>query len=145
MKPTSPNQHFYQVLGFHPKAILPSVYQLVLRQAASWEQNDFALAKDDWHPDGVLVSPAGEWHVSELAQAMQDFHRDYVDLQITIKNIFVNALQDKIAIEWDWSVTRRSDGVRGTTPDAIIADLNSGKIISWREYFDLSLSVESRT
>ncbi len=143
MKPASPTQHFYDVKDFRPSTLPDFVYPLVLRQAQSWEQNNFDLAKDDWHPDGVLVSPAGEWKAAELANAMHDFHQNFMDLQVTIKNIIASPNQDKLAIEWDWTVTRRSDGLRGTTPDAIIADLKDGKIISWREYFDLSQSVEA--
>jgi ketosteroid isomerase-like protein len=144
MKQASPTQHYYHVIQFQPTTLPASIYDLVLRQAKSWEQNNFDLAKDDWHETGVLVSPAGEWPASELAQAMQDFHKEFENLQVTIKHIFVNSGQDKVAVEWDWTVTRRSDGLRGTTPDAIIADLQDGKILSWREYFDLSTSVEAK-
>jgi uncharacterized protein (TIGR02246 family) len=115
---------------------------LVERQARSWEQNDFALAAADWLPDGVLVSPGGQWRADELTAEMTKFHRDYTDLVVTIKNIFATANGSRLAVEWDWTVTRRRDGKRGTTPDAIIADLVDGKIQSWREYFDLSGSVE---
>jgi ketosteroid isomerase-like protein len=144
MKAATPHQHFYKVIDFHSTTVPVAIYDLVLRQAQSWEQNNFDLAKADWHSEGVLVSPAGEWQASELASAMQAFHQSFMDLHITIKNIFVNDHQDRIAIEWDWTVTRRSDGLRGTTPDAIIADLKDGSIISWREYFDLSQSVEAK-
>jgi ketosteroid isomerase-like protein len=144
MKPATLNQHFYQVREFQPSTLPTFIYDLVLRQAQSWEQNNFDLAKNDWHPEGVLVSPAGEWATSELAKAMQDFHQNFRDLQVTIKNIIANPNQDKLAVEWDWSVTRRKDGLRGTTPDAILAELQDGKIISWREYFDLSQSVEAK-
>jgi limonene-1,2-epoxide hydrolase len=61
---------------------------------------------------------------------------------VTIKNIFATQDGSRLALEWDWTVTRRADGTRGTTPDAIIAELIDGKIKSWREYFDLSASVE---
>ncbi|MEM7736674.1 MAG: nuclear transport factor 2 family protein [Deinococcota bacterium] len=118
--------------------------ELVLRQARAWEQNNLELALDDWHPEGILVSPAGAWKISELAAEMTKLHRDYCDLVIDIKNIFATADGTRLAVEWDWTITRRSDGLTGTTPDAIIAELNSdGRILSWREYFDLSTSVET--
>jgi ketosteroid isomerase-like protein len=117
---------------------------LVERQAKSWEENNFALAANDWLDDGVLVSPAGKWFAHELQGEMSKFHRDYKDLVVTIKNVFATQDGSRLAIEWDWTVTRRSDGKRGTTPDAIIAELVSGKIKSWREYFDLSSSVEAK-
>jgi limonene-1,2-epoxide hydrolase len=74
---------------------------------------------------------------------MAKLHRDYYNLLINIKNIFVTADGTRLAVEWDWTITRRSDGLTSTTPDAIIAELDqNGEILSWREYFDLSTSVE---
>jgi limonene-1,2-epoxide hydrolase len=120
-----------------------SLRELVLRQARAWEHNDLSLALDDWHPTGVLVSPAGIWQVTDLATEMAKLHRDYHNLLINIKTIFATADGTRLAIEWDWTITRRSDGLTSTTPDAIIAELDqNGKILSWREYFDLSTSVE---
>jgi len=116
---------------------------LVERQARAWECNDFDLVAEDWLPDGVLVAPAGEWPVAELRQTMADLHADFTDLVVDIKNIFASADGSKVAIEWNWSITRKSDGARTLTQDAIIADLVDGKIKSWREYFDLSTSVEA--
>jgi uncharacterized protein (TIGR02246 family) len=116
---------------------------LVERQARAWERNDFDLAAEDWLTDGVLVAPAGEWPIAELRQAMADLHADFTDLVVDIKNIFASADGSKVAIEWNWSITRKSDGTRSLTQDAIIVDLVDGKIKSWREYFDLSTSVEA--
>jgi uncharacterized protein (TIGR02246 family) len=123
----------------------PALRALVERQAKSWEENNFDLAAPDWLPDGVLVSPAGKWFAHELKNEMAKFHREYMDLVVTIKNVFATQDGLRLALEWDWTVTRRSDGLRGTTPDAIIAELVNGKIKSWREYFDLSSSVEAKT
>jgi uncharacterized protein (TIGR02246 family) len=118
------------------------IYALVERQARAWEHNDFDLAAPDWRADGVLIAPAGQWAVTELRQTMADFHAHYIDLVVTITNVFASADGHKVAIEWDWAVTRKADGARSLTKDAIIADLVEGKIKSWREYFDLSNSVE---
>lgn len=130
------------MLPASPSDASDALRALVERQARSWEANDFRLAADDWHEDGVLVSPGGRWRADELAAEMAKFHRAYTDLEVTVKNIFATPDGSKLAVEWDWTVTRRADGTRGTTPDAIIADLEEGKILSWREYFDLSGSVE---
>ena len=51
----------------------------------------------------------------------------------------------RLAVEWSWSVTRRADGMRSTTEDGIIADLQDNLILSWREYFDTATSVETHT
>ena len=49
----------------------------------------------------------------------------------------------KLAIEWDWGITRKKDGKRGVSHDAIIVDLVGGKIASWREYYDPAASGEA--
>jgi ketosteroid isomerase-like protein len=121
----------------------PEVLALVERQARAWEQNDFELAASDWLPDGELTSPAGRVPAAEIEQELTDFHRRFADLQVTILKVFASPDSTNVAIEWDWEVTRRSDGVRGITHDAIIVDLVDGRIASWREYFDLGSSVES--
>ncbi len=133
----------YRTSTPRPNDASPDLRALVERQARSWERNDFALAADDWHPEGVLMSPGGRWSVSELEHEMAAFHQHYTDLAVTIKNVFATQDGSKLAVEWDWTVTRKADGIRGTTPDGIIADLKDGKILSWREYFDLSSSVEA--
>src|SRR5262245_61333073 len=121
---------------------LAEIRSLVDRQARAWERNDFDLAAPDWLPDGVMTSPGGEFPAPILRATMANFHRSYGDLSVTITNVFASPDGSKVAIEWSWDVMRKSDGVRSITLDAIIVDLVDGKIASWREYFDLSTSVE---
>ena len=121
------------------------VLALVERQARAWERNDFGLAASDWLPDGELTSPAGRVPAAKIEQELTNFHQRFVDLQVTILKVFASPDSKNVAIEWDWEVTRRSDGVRAVTHDAIIVDLVDGKIASWREYFDLGSSVEAAT
>jgi SnoaL-like domain len=137
--------HYQVGLPQRSSDISPELRALVERQAKSWEENNFALAESDWLPNGVLVSPAGKWLARELGEEMAKFHLEYKELVVTIKNVFATGDGSRLAVEWDWTVTRKSDGQRGTTPDAIIAELVDGKIKSWREYFDLSSSVEAKT
>jgi uncharacterized protein (TIGR02246 family) len=116
---------------------------IVERQARSWERNDFELGAADWAPDGVLEAPGVTVPFSRLRGAMEHFHEHYVDLQVDVKNVFVSRDGNRIGIEWDWAVSRRSDGARSVTNDAIIVDLEDDKIASWREYFDPATGVES--
>lgn len=116
---------------------------IVERQARSWERNDFELGAQDWAPDGVLAAPGVTVPFSRLRRAMEHFHELYVDLQVDVKNVFASRDGNGIAIEWDWAVSRRSDGARSVTNDAIIVDLENDKITSWREYFDPATGVES--
>ena len=100
------------------------------------------MAASDWLPDGELTSPAGRVPAAEIEQELTTFHQHFADLRVTVSKVFASPDSTSVAIEWDWEVTRRSDGVRGVTHDAIIVDLVGGKIASWREYFDLGGSVE---
>lgn len=118
------------------------VEALVRRQARAWETNDFDLAAEDWLPDGELIAPAGRWKLPELRSEMEAFHAGYRDLKVTVVTVFASLDGAHVAIEWLWEVTRRSDGERSVTHDAIIVDLVGGRIRSWREYFDPTTSVE---
>ena len=122
---------------------LLEIQALVERQARAWERNDYELAAPDWLPDGVLISPASSFPASTLRASINEFHESYTDLSVTITNVFASPDGAQVAIEWTWSVTRKRDGARSDTLDAIIVDLVDGKIRSWREYYDLSTSVEA--
>ena len=121
-----------------------SIRQLVERQARAWEKQDFTLAASDWLPTAVLISPEGNTPAGEMPASMKDYFKDFSDLHVTIKNVFASTDGKKVGIEWDWAVTRKKDGKRGTAHDAIIVDRVEGKIASWREYYDPASSVEGK-
>ena len=117
---------------------------LVRRQISLWETNsDEAGAVADWLPEGVLTAPRGVREQSgSLPAVVNEWHQHFGDLRVELVSLFGSADGQWLAIEWTWSVTRKSDGASGTTPDAIIVQLQDGKILSWREYFDTFGSVE---
>ena len=117
--------------------------QLVERQARAWEKQDFNLAASDWLPTAVLTSPEGNTPAPQMATSMRDYFKDFTGLKVTIKNVFTSADGKKLAIEWDWAITRKRDGKRGVSHDAIMVDLKDGKIASWREYYDPAASGEA--
>ena len=116
---------------------------LLERQARAWIEGDFSIAAADWHAQGVLTAPGNRVPRDALAATVAAFHRDYGDLEVTITSAFTSPDGQQLALEWLWSVTRRADGARSTTPDAIIVDLRDGLIVSWREYFDTAGAVEA--
>jgi ketosteroid isomerase-like protein len=117
--------------------------QLVERQARAWEKQDFTLGASDWLPTAVLMSPEGNTPAPQMPASMKDYFKDFSDLHVTIKNVFASPDGKKVAVEWDWAITRRKDGKRGISHDAIIVDLRGGKIASWREYYDPAASGEA--
>src|SRR5581483_11779024 len=78
-----------------------------------------------------------------MQTAMTGYFKQFRDLRVMVKNVFVSSDGAKAAIEWDWDVTRQRDGTRAVRHDAIIIDLVGGKIASWREYFDFGNSVDA--
>jgi ketosteroid isomerase-like protein len=117
---------------------------LLARQGRAWLTGDFSPeAAADWHPKGILTAPGNRVPKSELAHTIENFHRDYGDLVLTVTNVITSPDRRRMALEWVWEVTRRDDGARSRTEDAIIVDFDAnGLILSWREYFDTVGSVE---
>lgn len=124
-------------------ACAPAALAMIERQARAWTIGDFSQAAADWHPDGVLTAPGNRVTFDRLAETVAAFFRDYGDLAVTITNVFASADGRRLALEWLWEVTRRSDRARSLTEDAILIDLDGdGRILSWREYFDTASAVE---
>jgi limonene-1,2-epoxide hydrolase len=120
------------------------IRELVDRQARAWEKHDFGIAAPDWLPGGELISPVGRVPAEEMQTTMAGYFKQFRDLRVTVKNVFVSTDGAKAAIEWDWDATRRRDGARAVTHDAIIVDLVGGRIASWREYFDFGNSIDAK-
>jgi hypothetical protein len=121
----------------------PSTLAMIERQANAWTVGDFSKAVDDWHPQGILSAPGNRILLSQLGRTVEKFFHDYGELRITITNVFASADGRRVALEWHWEVTRRRDGSRSLTEDAILIDLDEdGRILSWREYFDTANAVE---
>jgi ketosteroid isomerase-like protein len=120
------------------------IRELVDRQVQAWEKHDFGIAAPDWLPSGELISPGGRVPAEEMPTAMAGYFKQFRDLRVTVKNVFISTDGAKAAIEWDWDMTRRRDGARAVTYDAIIVDLVGGRIASWREYFDFGNSIDAK-
>jgi ketosteroid isomerase-like protein len=121
----------------------PEVVAMLQRQAHAWTTGDFSGAAADWHPEGILTAPGNRVPFEALERTIKAFHRDYGDLVVTITNVFASADGNRIALEWLWEVSRRTDGARSLTEDAILIDLDTdGRIVSWREYFDTASAIE---
>jgi len=122
----------------------PEIVAMLQRQAQAWTIGDFSGAAADWHPEGVLTAPGNRVSFEALERTIKAFHRDYGDLVVTITTVFASAAGNRIALEWLWEVSRRKDGARSLTEDAILIDLDAdGRIVSWREYFDTASAVEA--
>jgi ketosteroid isomerase-like protein len=111
------------------------VRALVKRQAQAWEKRDFAIAADDWLPNGELFSPGGHVFKKDMQSAIIDYFKNFTDLKVVVNEMFLSRDGTKLAIQWDWTVTRKRDRKRMTTHDAILVHLVRGKIATWNEYY----------
>ena len=127
-----------------PKNDSAQVRALVNRQVQAWEKRDFAIAADDWLPSGELFSPGGHVVKTEMQSAITDYFKNFTDLKVMVNDVFVSEDGTKLAIQWDWTVTRKRDGKRAMTHDAILVHLVGGKIATWSEYFDFGNSVDAK-
>jgi len=111
------------------------VRALVNRQVQAWEKRDFAIAADDWLPTGELFSPRVHVVKKDMQSAILDYFKNFTDLKVTVNELFLSEDGTRLAIQWDWTVTRKRDRKRTTTHDAILVHLDGGKIATWSEYF----------
>jgi ketosteroid isomerase-like protein len=111
------------------------VRALVNRQVQAWEKRDFAIAADDWLPNAELFSPEGHVVKKDMQSAILDYFKNFTDLKVTVNEMFLSEDGTRLAIQWDWTVTRKRDRKRATTHDAILVHLVGGKIATWNEYF----------
>jgi ketosteroid isomerase-like protein len=114
------------------------VHALVNRQVQAWEKRDFAIAADDWLPNGELFSPGGHVVKKDMQSAILDYFKSFTDLKVTVNEMFLSEDGTRLAIQWDWAVTRKRNRKRATTHDAILVHLVGGKIATWNEYFGLA-------
>jgi ketosteroid isomerase-like protein len=117
------------------KNVSAQLRALVNRQVQAWEKRDFAIAADDWLPNGELFSPGGHVVKKEMQSAILAYFMNFTDLKIRVNEMFLSEDRTRLAIQWDWTVTRKRDRKRATTHDAILVHLVRGKIATWHEYF----------
>jgi len=71
----------------------------------------------------------------DMQSAILDYFKNFTDLKVTVNEMFLSGDGTRLAIQWDWTVTRKRDRKRATTHDAILVHLVGGKIATWNEYF----------
>ncbi len=112
-----------------------AIKQIVERQANAWATADSEKIIEDFTDDCVFVVPGfifkGKKQIKDMAE---NYFAGYTDVMVTIKRIIENG--DEVAVEWSWSDTNRKTGKKAHAEDAIVFELEGGKIKYWREYID---------
>ncbi len=59
-----------------------------------------------------------------VQSAILDYFKNFTDLKVTVNEMFLSEDGARLAIQWDWTVTRKRDRKRATTHDAILPKRN---------------------
>ncbi len=109
--------------------------QLVERQASAWEAADSERIIADFAEASIFVVPGSTFRGRQaIKEAAEGYFAEFTDTQIEIDRIIANG--NEVAVEWTWRDKQRETGETSYAEDAIIIELEEGKIVYWREYID---------
>jgi len=109
--------------------------ELIQRQAQAWETADSDKIIADFAEDSLFIVPGSRFRgKQQIKAAADDYFAQVTETQITINTIIVQG--NKGAIEWIWLQRNKETGELSKAEDAIIFELDQGKITYWREYMD---------
>ena len=111
------------------------IIEMVERQARAWESQDVAGIIDDFASDAVFIAAGFRFEGQEqISKAARDYFKQFDRTSVEIKRIIIDG--GKGAVEWDWRDRERKSNKEGFAEDAIIFELQNGKIVYWREYIE---------
>jgi uncharacterized protein (TIGR02246 family) len=117
------------------ESIDPKIKQMVERQIHAWESADSDKLIADFAEDSWFIVPGstfkGKQQIKEVAKK---YFSEFTDTKVTVKRIIVNGNEG--TIEWSWSDKNKTTGEESQAEDAIVFELEEGKIKYWREYID---------
>lgn len=101
----------------------------------AWIARDADALAELFTEDGALIVPGQRWQgQARIRSEIAKFARDYTDVSITIDRIIIDG--DRAAVEWHYEDTQKATGKRNQSDDAIVLEVQNGRISYWREYFD---------
>ena len=111
------------------------ISQMVRRQAQAWEEQDVMAITNDFAEDAIFIAAGFRFEGKQrIQQAAKDYFNQFHDTSVEIERIIIDG--DRGAVQWDWSDRNRQSGQEGFAEDAIIFELENGKIVYWREYIE---------
>jgi uncharacterized protein (TIGR02246 family) len=117
------------------EAVELSIQQLVERQANAWESANSEKIIADFAEDSLFVVPGSTFRgKQQIKEAAEQYFAEFTDTKVMIKRIITNG--NKGAVEWRWSDRNKKVDEISQAEDAIILELEAGKIKYWREYID---------
>jgi len=119
-----------QLLNIHREIIV----QMVSNHARAWQTGDEQLLTSLLHDDVVFAYPGRRLNKEQTLEDLRFFRDAYIDTKVYINTIVVSG--NDVAVEWQFATTKKATGKREVVSDAIIAKVEHGKFILWKEYLD---------
>ena len=111
------------------------IQEMAERQASAWENADADKIIADFAEDSLFVVPGftfkGKQQIKEEAE---NYFTEFTETKIQITRVIFRENQG--AMEWIWTDKNKKTGETSRAEDAIIFELEDGKIKYWREYID---------
>jgi uncharacterized protein (TIGR02246 family) len=112
-----------------------AIKQIVERQANAWATADSEKIIADFTDDSVFIVPGFSFRgKKQIKEMVENYFAGYMDVTVTIKRIIQSG--NRVAVEWSWSDKNKKTGKKAYAEDAIVSELEGGKIKYWREYID---------
>lgn len=117
------------------ESIDPNIKQIVERQVDAWETADSDKVVADFAEDSLFIVPGSTFRgKQQIKEVAKNYFSEFTATKVTIKRIIVNGNEG--TVEWSWSDKNKTTGEESQAEDAIVFELEEGKIKYWREYID---------
>ncbi|MGK7872236.1 MAG: nuclear transport factor 2 family protein [Xenococcaceae cyanobacterium] len=108
---------------------------IVERQANAWETSNSNQIIADFTKDSLFIVHSFTFKgKQQIKEAAENYFAEFTDIKVAIKRIIANG--NEVAVEWTWSDKNKKTGEKSYAEDAIVFELEEGKIKYWREYID---------
>lgn len=117
------------------ESIDPKIKQMVERQIHAWESADSDKLIADFAEDSWFIVPGSTFRgKQQIKEVAKKYFSEFTDTKVTVKRIIVDGNEG--TVEWSWSEKNKTTGEESQAEDAIVFELEEGKIKYWREYID---------
>lgn len=109
--------------------------EIAERQASAWENADADKIIADFAEDSLFVVPGFSFKgKQQIKEEAENYFTEFTETKIQITRVIFRENQG--AMEWIWTDKNKKTGETSRAEDAIIFELEDGKIKYWREYID---------
>ncbi len=115
------------------ESIDPKIKQIVERQIQAWETADSDKLIADFAEDSWFIVPGSTFRgKQQIKAAANQYFLEFTATKVIIKRIIVSGNEGTV----EWRDKNKATGEESLAEDAIVFELEQGKIKYWREYID---------